>query len=201
MPGISGHALGAAERAYEPRTRAASAPGRQPPVRRRGRGGSPGAGRGHRPRCRTRNPAARGESLALWALEHTQPIPAPSSPLDHALDPGPIEGTVWRVVCGLEPTSFRKSRVWRHVLLRCYVLHMGPSTDCRPPLAQAVAATAAAAAAAVRCALLCAVRCLLFRARARAHGPPSTIHHGPWAMGHGLRAHSVWPMTGIPWPP
>jgi hypothetical protein len=56
-------ALGAAGRAYEPRTRAASSPGRQPPwarraVRGRGGGASPGAGRGHRPP----NPAARGPS-------------------------------------------------------------------------------------------------------------------------------------------
>jgi hypothetical protein len=55
---MPGHVLGAAATAYEPRTRAASAPGRQPPVRRRGRGASPGAGRGHRPP----NPAAQGPS-------------------------------------------------------------------------------------------------------------------------------------------
>jgi hypothetical protein len=55
---VPGHVLGAAERACEPRTRAASVPGRQPPVRRRGRGASPGAGRGHQPP----NPAARGPS-------------------------------------------------------------------------------------------------------------------------------------------
>jgi hypothetical protein len=48
--------IGAAAQAYEPGTRAASAPGRQPPARRRGRGASPGAGRGHRPP----NPAAQG---------------------------------------------------------------------------------------------------------------------------------------------
>jgi hypothetical protein len=55
---MPGHVLGAAAQAHEPGTRAASAPvdypGRQPPVRRRGRGASPGAGRGHRPP----NPAA-----------------------------------------------------------------------------------------------------------------------------------------------
>jgi hypothetical protein len=57
--------LGAAATAYMilyvPRTRAASAPGRQPPVRRRrrGRGASPGAGRGHRP-PRTQRPC-RGQ--------------------------------------------------------------------------------------------------------------------------------------------
>ncbi len=55
---MPGHVLRAAATAYEPRTRAASAPGRQPPVRRRGRGASPGAGRGHRPP----NPAAQGPS-------------------------------------------------------------------------------------------------------------------------------------------
>jgi hypothetical protein len=49
------------------RTRAASAPGRQPPVRRRGRGASPGVGRGHRPP----NPAAQGPS---WA-PRTTPSP------------------------------------------------------------------------------------------------------------------------------
>ncbi len=63
--------LSAAATAYEPRTRAASAPGRQPPVRRRGRGASPGAGRGHRPP----NPAAQGPS---WPPpDHIQPSPAP----------------------------------------------------------------------------------------------------------------------------
>jgi hypothetical protein len=47
---MPGHVLGAAAQACEPRTRAASAPGRQLPVRRRrGRGASPGAGRGHQP--------------------------------------------------------------------------------------------------------------------------------------------------------
>jgi hypothetical protein len=55
---MPGHVLGAAATAYEPRTRAASAPGRQAPARRRGRGASPGAGRGHRPP----NPAAQGPS-------------------------------------------------------------------------------------------------------------------------------------------
>jgi hypothetical protein len=45
-------------KAHEPRTRAASAPGRQPPVRRRDKGASPGAGRGHQPP----NPAAQGPS-------------------------------------------------------------------------------------------------------------------------------------------
>ena len=60
--------LGAAAQAYEPRTRAASAPGRQPPVRRRGRGASPGAGRGHRPP----NPAAR-PGAKLDPPDHTQP--------------------------------------------------------------------------------------------------------------------------------
>jgi hypothetical protein len=50
--------LGAEAQACELGTRAASAPGRQPPVRRRGRGASPGAGRGHRPP----NPAAQGPS-------------------------------------------------------------------------------------------------------------------------------------------
>jgi hypothetical protein len=47
--GIMYYVLGAAAKACEPGTRAASSPGRQPPVRRRGRGASPGAGRGHRP--------------------------------------------------------------------------------------------------------------------------------------------------------
>ena len=56
---IPGHVLGAAATACGPRTRAASAPGRQEaPVRGRGRGASPGAGRGHRPP----NPAAQGPS-------------------------------------------------------------------------------------------------------------------------------------------
>jgi hypothetical protein len=61
--------LGAAATAYaEPRTRAASAPGRQPPVRRRGRGASPGAGRGrgHRPR---RTPATEPEPEPSGAQE------------------------------------------------------------------------------------------------------------------------------------
>jgi hypothetical protein len=72
-------ALGAAERACEPGARAASAPGWQPPVRRRGRGASPGAGGGHRPP----NPAARGPS---WAPRvHPGPHPAQPSSL---LDPG-----------------------------------------------------------------------------------------------------------------
>jgi hypothetical protein len=71
--------------AYEPRTRAASAPGRQLPVRRRGRGASPGAGRGHRPP----NPAAQGPS---WTPRST---PSPSQ-----LPPGPREqvgGEWWPV--------------------------------------------------------------------------------------------------------
>jgi hypothetical protein len=53
--------------ACEPGTRAASATGWQPPARRRGRGASPGAGRGHRPP----NPAAQGPS---WT-PRTTPIP------------------------------------------------------------------------------------------------------------------------------
>jgi hypothetical protein len=72
---VPGHVLGAAAKACEPRTRAASAPDRQPPVRRRGRGASPGAGRGHRPP----NPAAQAQepSWTPRTTDHTQPNPAP----------------------------------------------------------------------------------------------------------------------------
>jgi hypothetical protein len=59
--------LRAAAEAHGPGTRAASAPGRQPPVRRRGRGASPGAGRGLRPP----NLAAQGPS---W-IPRTTPSP------------------------------------------------------------------------------------------------------------------------------
>jgi hypothetical protein len=52
---MPGHVLGAAATAYEPRTRTTSAPGRQPPVRRRGRGAS-----------RPPNPAAQGGAGLAW---------------------------------------------------------------------------------------------------------------------------------------
>jgi hypothetical protein len=68
------HVLGAVAKACdEPRTRAASAPGRQPPVRGRGRGGSPGADRGHRPP----NPAAQGPSWTPRTTSSPSQIPAP----------------------------------------------------------------------------------------------------------------------------
>jgi hypothetical protein len=87
--------LGAAARAYEPETRAASAPGRQPPVRRRGRGASPGAGRGHRPP----NPAAQGPSWTPRTTPRPDQLPpgprgrtvaniAASGPSDRAAGPG-----------------------------------------------------------------------------------------------------------------
>jgi hypothetical protein len=93
---MSGHALGAAEQAYGPRTRAASALGRQPrPVRRRGRGASPGAGRGHRPP----NPAAQGPSRTPRATPSPVQLPygprgrtvaniSPLGPHDRAAGPG-----------------------------------------------------------------------------------------------------------------
>jgi hypothetical protein len=68
------HVLGAADQDHGPGERAASAPGRQPPVRGRGRGASPGAGRGHRPP----NPSAQGPS---WAPRAT--------PSPYQLPPGP----------------------------------------------------------------------------------------------------------------
>jgi hypothetical protein len=71
---MPGHVLGAVAKAYdEPRTRVASAPGRQPPVRGRGRGGSPGADRGHRPP----NPAAQGPSWTPRTTSSPSQIPAP----------------------------------------------------------------------------------------------------------------------------
>jgi hypothetical protein len=61
--------LGAAARTYEPRTRAASAPGRQPPVRRRGRGVSPGAGRRSGPPATEHRTQRRPEmSSAIYQL-------------------------------------------------------------------------------------------------------------------------------------
>jgi hypothetical protein len=63
---------------YEPRTRAASAPGRQPPARGMGRGASPSAGRGHRPP----NPAVQGPSWAPHTTWLPHPAAHPSSPMD-----------------------------------------------------------------------------------------------------------------------
>jgi hypothetical protein len=74
---MPGHVLGAAARACEPGARAASVPGRQPPVRRRGRGASPGAGRRHRPP----NPAAQGPSWTPRATPSpTQLLTGPRGP-------------------------------------------------------------------------------------------------------------------------
>jgi hypothetical protein len=86
--------LGAAAQACEPRTRAASPPGRQPPVRRRGRGASPGAGRGHRPP----NPAVQGPSWTPGTTPSPTQLPtgprgrtvantAPPGPSDRAAGP------------------------------------------------------------------------------------------------------------------
>jgi hypothetical protein len=88
--------LGAAERAYEPRTRAASAPGRQPPARRRGRGASPGAGRGHWPP----NPAARGPS---WTPRTT---PSPTQLLT-----GPRGRTAANIAAS-GPSDRAAGRIW-----------------------------------------------------------------------------------------
>jgi hypothetical protein len=66
MPGL---ALGAAAKAHEPGKRAAAAPGRQAPVRGRGRGASPGAGWGHRPP----NPAAQWASWT-WPAPMAWPL-------------------------------------------------------------------------------------------------------------------------------
>jgi hypothetical protein len=100
---MPGHVLGAVAQAYEPGTRAASAPGRQPPVRRRGRGASPGAGRGYRPP----NPAAQRPS---WT-PRTTPSPtqlltgprgravaniaAPGGPSDRAAGRPPAHTPIW----------------------------------------------------------------------------------------------------------
>jgi hypothetical protein len=58
---------------------AVSAPGRQSPARRRGRGASPGAGRGHRPATEPRTQQPRGQVGPSGA--HSSLIPSPQLPL------------------------------------------------------------------------------------------------------------------------
>ena len=83
MPGL---VLRAAAKAYEPGTRATSAPGQQPPVRRRGIRASPGAGRGHRPPNPAAHSPARQGRRQVGPPDHTQPVAAPPRPRGRTVD-------------------------------------------------------------------------------------------------------------------
>jgi hypothetical protein len=83
---MTGHVLGAAAQAHEPGTRAASGPGRQPPVR--------GGGRGQRsqPRCRSGPPGTEPSGPGAKLDPPPGPHPAqPSSSLDPARVPGGVK--------------------------------------------------------------------------------------------------------------
>jgi hypothetical protein len=88
---MPGYVLGAAATACEPRTRAASAFGRQPPVRRRRwRRASPGAGRGqgqHRPP----NTGPSGPAGAKLGVGPPGPVPGDERrwPIFHPFAPSP----------------------------------------------------------------------------------------------------------------
>jgi hypothetical protein len=102
---MPGHVLGAAAQACEPRTRAASAPGRQPPVRRRGRGASPGAGRGHQ-RQRPQNlTSASGD--AIWGAHRPNYIHGQFGGffLAPQVPPRPPGAPPWPVVISTKLTS------------------------------------------------------------------------------------------------